>query len=55
MCITDADQAGDRDAVVAGTALQIGRVALATGVLVGVYPVLTQVPPKNLRSITATF
>jgi hypothetical protein len=55
MCITDADQAGDRDAAVAGTALQIGRVALATGVLVGVYPVLTQVPPKNLRSITATF
>ena len=55
MCITDADQAGDRDAAVAGTALQIGRVALATGVLVGVYPVLTQVPPKNLRSTTATF
>ena len=38
MCITDADQAGDRDAVVAGTALQIGHVALATGVLVGVEP-----------------
>lgn len=29
--------------------------ALATIVLVGMQPVLTQVPPKALRSMTATF
>ena len=43
------------DAVVAGPACQVGHAALATIVLVGVQPQLTQVPPISERSARATF
>ena len=44
-----------RDAVFPGAARHVRRRALATSVLVGMQPVLTQVPPKSCRSMNAVF
>jgi hypothetical protein len=50
----DPDAAVQDDPVVAARRARCAAYALATSVLVGMQPVLTQVPPNSLRSTNAT-